>query len=146
MRKVTGSLSKSQCTVVFLNQLRSKIGVIYGSPEVTSGERQKEKKRKKKRELCIRLTIWCRRRLAFGLWCGRRQTSSPTLFPLSMLKFPWCRVVSGWALSTEKERVWSVKTAGAAQGLHAHTLDIGQGGEADPPAAAAAHQPVGRIF
>lgn len=38
MRKVTGSLSKSQCTVVFLNQLRSKIGVIYGSPEVTSGE------------------------------------------------------------------------------------------------------------
>ncbi|CAM9319707.1 unnamed protein product [Ectocarpus sp. 6 AP-2014] len=37
MRKVTGSLSKSQCTVVFLNQLRSKIGVIYGSPEVTSG-------------------------------------------------------------------------------------------------------------
>lgn len=39
MRKVTGSLSKSQCTVVFLNQLRSKIGVIYGSPEVTSGEK-----------------------------------------------------------------------------------------------------------
>ncbi|CAN0130871.1 unnamed protein product, partial [Discosporangium mesarthrocarpum] len=38
MRKVTGSLSKSQCTVIFLNQLRSKIGVIYGSPEVTSGE------------------------------------------------------------------------------------------------------------
>ena len=38
MRKVTGSLSKSQCTVVFLNQLRSKIGVIYGSPDVTSGE------------------------------------------------------------------------------------------------------------
>ena len=37
MRKITGSLSKSQCTVIFLNQLRSKIGVIYGSPEVTSG-------------------------------------------------------------------------------------------------------------
>jgi recombination protein RecA len=37
MRKVTGSLSKSQCTVLFINQLRSKIGVIYGSPEVTSG-------------------------------------------------------------------------------------------------------------
>eukprot|EP00904_Undaria_pinnatifida_P009789 jgi/Undpi1/5940/HiC_scaffold_2.g01214.m1 len=37
MRKVTGSLSKSQCTVMFLNQLRSKIGVIYGSPDVTSG-------------------------------------------------------------------------------------------------------------
>lgn len=37
MRKITGSLAASQCTVVFLNQLRSKVGVIYGSPEVTSG-------------------------------------------------------------------------------------------------------------
>jgi recombination protein RecA len=37
MRKITGSLSLSQCTVVFLNQLRSKVGVLYGSPEVTSG-------------------------------------------------------------------------------------------------------------
>jgi len=37
MRKITGSLSLSQCTIVFLNQLRSKVGVIYGSPEVTSG-------------------------------------------------------------------------------------------------------------
>lgn len=37
MRKITASLSLSQCTVIFLNQLRSKVGVIYGSPEVTSG-------------------------------------------------------------------------------------------------------------
>jgi recombination protein RecA len=37
MRKITGSLSLSQCTIIFLNQLRSKVGVIYGSPEVTSG-------------------------------------------------------------------------------------------------------------
>mmetsp|Transcript_26090 Transcript_26090/g.39482 ORF Transcript_26090/g.39482 Transcript_26090/m.39482 type:complete len:412 (-) Transcript_26090:62-1297(-) len=37
MRKITGSLAVSQCTVIFLNQLRSKVGVIYGSPEVTSG-------------------------------------------------------------------------------------------------------------
>lgn len=37
MRKITGSLALSRCTVIFLNQLRSKIGVIYGSPEVTSG-------------------------------------------------------------------------------------------------------------
>jgi len=37
MRKITGSLAMSQCTVIFLNQLRSKVGVIYGSPEVTSG-------------------------------------------------------------------------------------------------------------
>eukprot|EP00565_Helicotheca_tamesis_P008409 CAMPEP_0185723872 /NCGR_PEP_ID=MMETSP1171-20130828/560_1 /TAXON_ID=374046 /ORGANISM="Helicotheca tamensis, Strain CCMP826" /LENGTH=432 /DNA_ID=CAMNT_0028391637 /DNA_START=85 /DNA_END=1383 /DNA_ORIENTATION=+ len=37
MRKICGSLAMSQCTVIFLNQLRSKVGVIYGSPEVTSG-------------------------------------------------------------------------------------------------------------
>lgn len=37
MRKITGSLALSQCTVIFLNQLRSKVGIIYGSPEVTSG-------------------------------------------------------------------------------------------------------------
>lgn len=37
MRKITGSLAASQCCVLFLNQLRSKVGVMYGSPEVTSG-------------------------------------------------------------------------------------------------------------
>ena len=37
LRKITSSLSLSQCTVIFLNQLRSKVGVIYDSPEVTSG-------------------------------------------------------------------------------------------------------------
>lgn len=37
LRKITGSLALSQSTVIFVNQLRSKVGVIYGSPEVTSG-------------------------------------------------------------------------------------------------------------
>eukprot|EP00816_Leptocylindrus_hargravesii_P007599 CAMPEP_0196813656 /NCGR_PEP_ID=MMETSP1362-20130617/38184_1 /TAXON_ID=163516 /ORGANISM="Leptocylindrus danicus, Strain CCMP1856" /LENGTH=418 /DNA_ID=CAMNT_0042189989 /DNA_START=6 /DNA_END=1262 /DNA_ORIENTATION=+ len=37
MRKITGSLNMSQCTVIFLNQIRQKVGVIYGSPEVTCG-------------------------------------------------------------------------------------------------------------
>lgn len=37
MRKITGSLSLGKTTVIFLNQLRSKVGVIFGSPEVTSG-------------------------------------------------------------------------------------------------------------
>jgi recombination protein RecA len=37
LRKITGSLSKSRTTVLFLNQLRSKIGVMYGNPEVTAG-------------------------------------------------------------------------------------------------------------
>ena len=37
MRKLAGSLALSQCTVIFINQLRQKVGVIYGSPEVTSG-------------------------------------------------------------------------------------------------------------
>lgn len=37
LRKITGSLSRSQTMVIFINQLRSKIGVIYGNPEVTAG-------------------------------------------------------------------------------------------------------------
>ena len=37
LRKITGSLSKSQTSVIFINQLRSKIGVMYGNPEVTAG-------------------------------------------------------------------------------------------------------------
>jgi recombination protein RecA len=37
LRKITGNMGRSGCTVVFLNQLRQKIGVTYGSPEVTTG-------------------------------------------------------------------------------------------------------------
>lgn len=37
LRKITGNIGKSGCTVVFLNQLRQKIGVSYGNPEVTTG-------------------------------------------------------------------------------------------------------------
>ncbi|MGC1307105.1 MAG: recombinase RecA [Phormidesmis sp.] len=37
LRKITGNLGKSGCSVIFLNQLRQKIGVVYGSPEVTTG-------------------------------------------------------------------------------------------------------------
>src|SRR5690554_6619678 len=37
LRKLTGSLGKSNAIVIFLNQLRSKIGVMFGNPEVTSG-------------------------------------------------------------------------------------------------------------
>lgn len=37
LRKLSGSISKSNCVVVFINQLRMKIGVMYGNPEVTSG-------------------------------------------------------------------------------------------------------------
>jgi len=37
LRKLTGSISKSQCMVVFINQMRMKIGVMYGSPETTTG-------------------------------------------------------------------------------------------------------------
>ncbi|MGA9442395.1 MAG: recombinase RecA [Methyloceanibacter sp.] len=37
LRKLTGSISKSQCMVVFINQIRMKIGVMFGSPETTSG-------------------------------------------------------------------------------------------------------------
>lgn len=37
LRKITGNIGKSGCTVVFLNQLRQKIGITYGSPETTTG-------------------------------------------------------------------------------------------------------------
>jgi recombination protein RecA len=37
MRKLTGSISRSNCTVVFINQIRMKIGVMFGSPETTTG-------------------------------------------------------------------------------------------------------------
>ncbi len=39
LRKLTGALSKSNCTAIFINQLRDKIGVIYGSSETTTGGR-----------------------------------------------------------------------------------------------------------
>ena len=37
MRKLTGSINKSKCTVIFINQIRMKIGVMFGSPETTTG-------------------------------------------------------------------------------------------------------------
>ena len=37
MRKLTGSISKSKCMVIFINQIRMKIGVMFGSPETTTG-------------------------------------------------------------------------------------------------------------
>lgn len=39
MRKLSGVINKSKCTVIFINQLREKIGVIYGNPETTTGGR-----------------------------------------------------------------------------------------------------------
>ena len=37
LRKLTGSISKSRCLIIFINQIRMKIGVMFGSPETTSG-------------------------------------------------------------------------------------------------------------
>ncbi len=37
LRKLTGSISRSNCTVIFINQLRMKIGVMFGNPETTTG-------------------------------------------------------------------------------------------------------------
>ena len=39
LRKLTGAISKSNTVVIFINQLREKVGVIYGNPEVTTGGR-----------------------------------------------------------------------------------------------------------
>lgn len=39
LRKLAGILSKSNCTIIFINQLREKVGVMYGNPETTTGGR-----------------------------------------------------------------------------------------------------------
>ena len=39
MRKLAGTLNKNNCTMIFINQLREKVGVMYGNPETTSGGR-----------------------------------------------------------------------------------------------------------
>lgn len=39
LRKLTGAISKTKCIVIFINQLREKVGVMYGNPEVTTGGR-----------------------------------------------------------------------------------------------------------
>ena len=39
MRKLTGAIAKSKCSVIFINQIREKIGVMFGSPETTPGGR-----------------------------------------------------------------------------------------------------------
>lgn len=39
LRKLTGTVNKTNCIIIFINQLREKIGVIYGNPEVTTGGR-----------------------------------------------------------------------------------------------------------
>lgn len=39
LRKITGAISKSNTSVIFINQLREKVGVVYGNPETTSGGR-----------------------------------------------------------------------------------------------------------
>jgi recombination protein RecA len=39
MRKLTGAIAKSNCTLIFINQIREKIGVMFGSPETTPGGR-----------------------------------------------------------------------------------------------------------
>src|ERR1035437_5622802 len=39
LRKLTGSINKSQCVVIFINQLREKVGIMFGNPETTPGGR-----------------------------------------------------------------------------------------------------------
>ena len=39
LRKLTGSINKSKCVIVFINQLREKVGVMFGNPETTTGGR-----------------------------------------------------------------------------------------------------------
>lgn len=39
LRKLSGAISKSQCVLIFINQLREKVGISYGNPEITTGGR-----------------------------------------------------------------------------------------------------------
>lgn len=39
LRKLSGAIAKSNCIVIFINQLREKVGIVYGNPEVTTGGR-----------------------------------------------------------------------------------------------------------
>src|SRR4028119_1815969 len=39
LRKLTGAINRSKCTVIFINQIREKIGVMFGNPETTPGGR-----------------------------------------------------------------------------------------------------------
>ena len=39
LRKLAGAVAKSNCIIIFINQLREKVGVVYGNPEVTTGGR-----------------------------------------------------------------------------------------------------------
>lgn len=39
LRKLAGAISKSNCVAIFINQLREKVGIVYGNPEVTTGGR-----------------------------------------------------------------------------------------------------------
>ena len=39
LRKLTGIISKSNCSVIFINQLREKVGIMFGNPETTTGGR-----------------------------------------------------------------------------------------------------------
>ena len=39
MRKLVAVLNRSSCTIIFINQLREKVGIVYGNPETTSGGR-----------------------------------------------------------------------------------------------------------
>lgn len=37
LRKLSGSIAKTNCIVLFINQIREKVGIIYGNPEITPG-------------------------------------------------------------------------------------------------------------
>ena len=39
LRKLAGAINKSKCVIVFINQLREKVGIMFGNPETTTGGR-----------------------------------------------------------------------------------------------------------
>ena len=59
LRKLAGSLSKSNCILIFINQLREKVGVVYGNPEVTTGGRALKFYASMRIDVCLLYTSRC---------------------------------------------------------------------------------------
>jgi len=53
LRKLTASISRSKCVVIFINQLREKIGIMFGNPETTAGRTRNSTLKKIRTQLLI---------------------------------------------------------------------------------------------
>ena len=74
LRKITNSLNRTNCTVIFINQLREKIGIIFGNPEVTPGGR------------ALKFYSTIRIEIRKGKYIGQTNDAEGTLVKLKVVK------------------------------------------------------------